>query len=144
MARNSPSIHSYGSGNGKTATVRMPQKVLPVFYQFLQGFSLKAIRAEVERFLKSVPNSKPWSIISDPQFKEANDALDAFPKSTRSEGKVGDVVHKKTITKEQVKMLFERQQLGPADANVPQSWSGLRGFISHSTLGKEERKASGR
>ena len=68
---------------------------------------LKAFRVAVERFLKSAPNSKPWSIISDPQFKEANDASDAFAKSIRREGKVGDVVHKNPITKEQIKMLFE-------------------------------------
>ena len=50
---------------------------------FFKVSSLKAIRTAVERFLKSVPNSKHWSIISDPQFKEANDALDAFAKSIR-------------------------------------------------------------
>ena len=74
---------------------------------FFKVSSLKAIRAVVERFLKSAPNSKPWSIISDHQFKEANDALDAFAKSIRREGKVGGVVHKNPITKEQIEMLFK-------------------------------------
>ena len=40
---------------------------------FFKVSSLKAIRAAVERFLKSAPNSKPRSIISDHQFKEANE-----------------------------------------------------------------------
>ena len=86
---------------------------------FFKVSSLKAIRAAVERFLKSAPNSNPRSIISDHQFKEANDALDALSKSIRREGKGGGVVHKNPITKEPNKMLFERQQLGPADAKCP-------------------------
>ena len=45
---------------------------------FFKVSSLKVIRAAVYRFLKSAPNNKPGSIISDPQFKQANDALDAF------------------------------------------------------------------
>ena len=70
---------------------------------FFKVSSLKAIRAAVERFLKSVPNSKPWSITSDPQFKEANDALDAFAKSIRKvEGKVVGVSHRNPVTKEQI------------------------------------------
>ena len=112
---------------------------LKKFYQFIRKkdssffkvSSLKAIRAAVERFLKSAPNRKPWSIISDHQFKEANDALDAFAKSIRREGKVGGVVQKNPITKEPTQ-------------NVPLSCSALRGFISPSTLGKEEEKTSGR
>lgn len=55
---------------------------------FFKVSSLKAIRAAVDRFLKSVPNNNPWSITSDPQFKQANDALDAFAKSIRREGKL--------------------------------------------------------
>ena len=86
---------------------------------FFKVSSLKAIRAAVERFPKSVSNSKLWSITSDHQFKEANNALDAFAKAIRREGKVGGVVHKNPIKKEQVEMLFERQQLGPADAKCP-------------------------
>ena len=102
-------------------------KCLKTFYlcirkkdgSFFKVSSLKAIRAAVERSLKSAPNSKPWSIISDPQFKEANDALGACAKSIRRERKVGGVVHKNPITKEQIEILFERQQLGPADAKCP-------------------------
>ena len=86
---------------------------------FFKVSSLKAIRAAVETFLKGARNSKPWFIISDLQFKEANDALDAFAKSIRREGKVGGGVHKNPITKEQIEMLFERQQVGPADAKCP-------------------------
>ena len=75
-----------------------------------------------ERLLRSPPHSKPFFIISDPAFIEANKVLDAFvserPKET---GKIAGVVHKKAISKEQVKKLFESGELGPADSlNPPQ------------------------
>lgn len=107
---------------------------------FFKVSSLKAIRAAVERFLKSAPNSKPWSIISDPQFKEANDALDAFAKSIRRGGKVGGVVHKNPITKEQIEMLFERQQLGPADAKCPSQLLRTSWFYITLYFGKRGRE----
>ena len=50
------------------------------------------------RFLHSKPSSSGRKIpqISDPQFREANDALDAVAKSIRREGKVGGVVLQKS------------------------------------------------
>ena len=107
---------------------------------FFKVSSLKAIRAAVERFLKSAPNRKPWSIISDPQLKEANDALDAFAKSIRREGKVGGVVHKNPITKEQIEMLFERQQLGPADAKCTSQLLRTSWFYITIYFGKRGRE----
>ena len=107
---------------------------------FFKISSLKAIRAAVDRFLKSAPNSKPWSIISEPQFKQANDALDAFAKSIRREGKVGGVVHKSPITKEQIEMLFERQQLGPADTKCPSQLLRTSWFYVTLYFGKRGRE----
>ena len=107
---------------------------------FLKVSSLKAIRAAVKGFLKGAPNSKPWSIISDPQFKEASDALDAFAKSIRREGKVGGVVHKTPKTKEQMEMLFERQQLGPADAKCPSQLLHTSWFYITLYFGKRGRE----
>ena len=94
----------------------------------------------VERFLKSAPNSKPWSIISDPQFKEANDALDAFAKSIRREEKVGGVIHQNPITKEEIEMLFERHQLGPADAKCPSQLLRTSWFYITLYFGKRGRE----
>ena len=107
---------------------------------FFKISSLKAIRAAVDRFLKSAPNSEPWSIISDPQFKQANDALDAFAKSIRREGKVGGVVHKSPITKEQIETLFERQQLGPADTKCPSQLLRTSWFYITLYFGKRGRE----
>ena len=113
---------------------------LPWGYFTRKVSSLKAIRVAVERFLKSAPDSKPWFIISDPQFKEANNALDAFVKSIRREGKVGGVVHKNPITKEQIEMLFERQQLGPADAKCPSQLLPTSWFYIPLYFGKKGRE----
>ena len=59
-------------------------------------------------------------LLFDPAFTEANKVLDAFvcerPKET---GKIAGVVHKKAISKEQMKKLFESGELGPADSLNP-------------------------
>lgn len=86
---------------------------------YFKASSMKSIRAAIERYLQGPPNNKPWSIISDPEFKQANVALDAFIKSLRRQGKIGGVVHKNPITKEQIEKLFEKQQLGPAASKCP-------------------------
>jgi hypothetical protein len=81
--------------------------------------TMKSIRAAVDRFLRSPPNNKPFSIIGDPAFTEANSVLDAFVKELRKTGKIAGLVHKKPITQEQIKMLFHNGELGPADSNDP-------------------------
>ena len=57
--------------------------------------------------------------LSDPAFNEANKVLDAFVKELRKTGKIAGVVHKKTISKEQMKKLFDSGELGPADSLNP-------------------------
>ena len=47
-----------------------------------------SIRAAIDRFLRSPPNNKPFSIISDAVFTEANKILDAFVKDLRKTGKI--------------------------------------------------------
>ena len=81
--------------------------------------STKSIRAAIDRFLRSPPHNKPFSIISEPAFTEANKVLDAFMKDLRKTEKIAGVVHKKAISKEQVKKLFESGKLGSADSLNP-------------------------
>ena len=50
--------------------------------------SMKSIRAAIDSFLRSPPNNKPLSIISDAVFTEANKVLDAFVKDLRKTGKI--------------------------------------------------------
>ena len=86
---------------------------------YYKSSSTKSIRAAIDRFLRPPPHNKPFSIISDPAFTEANKVLDAFVKDLRKTGKIAGVVHKKAMSKEQVKKLFESGELGPADSLNP-------------------------
>ncbi|CAH3045091.1 unnamed protein product, partial [Porites lobata] len=81
--------------------------------------SMKSIRAAIDRFLRSPPHCKQFSIIGDPAFTEANQVLDAFVKNLRKTGKIADVVHKKPITKQQIQRLYECGELGPANSTNP-------------------------
>ena len=58
----------------------------------------QAIRTAIDRFLRSPPNNKPFSIISDAVFTEANRILDAFVKDLRKTGKIAGIVHKKAVS----------------------------------------------
>ena len=103
--------------------------------------SMKSIRASIDRFLRSPPTNKPFSIISDAVFTEANKVLDAFVKDLRKTGKIAGVVHKKAVSKDQIQRLFESGELGPADSQNPVQ---LRhGFISPFSSDDEEEKISG-
>ena len=64
---------------------------------YYKSSSTKSIRAATDRFLCFPPHSKPFSIITDPAFTEANKVLDAFVKDMRKTGKIADVVHKRAI-----------------------------------------------
>ena len=55
----------------------------------------------------------------DPEFTQANKALDAFVKTLRKDGEIAGVVHKETLTREIVEKLFQSGQLGPADSKNP-------------------------
>ena len=79
---------------------------------------MKAIRAAIERFLKK-KCKKGFSIVGDPTFAEANAVLDAFVKDLRKSDKIAGTVHKKPISKEEIKQLFRAGELGPADTLDP-------------------------
>ena len=65
---------------------------------YYKASSLGSIRAGLDRFLQSPEVKKPYSIISDPEFLQANKALDAFVKTLRKDGDIAGVVHKDTLT----------------------------------------------
>ena len=86
---------------------------------YYKNTSMKSIRAAIDRFLRSPPHNKPFSIISDAVFTGANKVLDAFVKDLRRKGKVAGIVHKKAVSKDQIQRLFESGELGPADSQNP-------------------------
>ena len=87
--------------------------------QFYKSSSLKSIRGAIDRYLRSPPRCKQFSIIADPCFTEANKVLDAFVKDLRRSGKISGVIHKKAISKGQIEKFFQSGELGPADTKDP-------------------------
>ena len=87
--------------------------------QFYKSSSLKSIRAAIDRYLRSPPRCKQFSIIADAAFTEANKILDAFVKDLRKSGRISGIVHKKAISKQQIQKLFESGELGPANTKDP-------------------------
>ena len=55
--------------------------------------SIMALRAAIDRFLR-VERNKPFSIVENSAFSEANLVLDSFVKYLRKTGKIGGIVHK--------------------------------------------------
>ena len=76
------------------------------------------IREAIDRFLR-VEHNKPFSIVGNPVFSEANLVLDFFVKDLCNTGKIGGIVHKKSITEDQLQRLFETGELGQADSSDP-------------------------
>ena len=65
---------------------------------YYKATTLRSIRAGLDRYLQSAELKKPFSIITDPEFVQANKALDAFLKTLRKDGEIAGVVHKETLT----------------------------------------------
>ena len=63
------------------------------------------IRAAIDRFLRA-EHKKPFSVVGNPAFSEANLVLDSFVKDLRKTGKIGRIVHKKSIDEDQLQHLF--------------------------------------
>ena len=87
--------------------------------QFYKSSSLKSIRAAIDRYLRSPPGCKQFSITADAAFTEANKILDAFVKDLRMSGRISGIVHKKAICKQQIQNFFKSGELGPADTKDP-------------------------
>jgi len=109
------------------------------FKCFYTSFT-KSIRAAIDRFLRSPPHNKPFSIISDPAFTEANKVLDTFVKDLWKTGKIAGVVHKKAISKEQLKKLYDSGELGPADSLNPAQLQTMAWFYLGLLFGRRGRE----
>ena len=62
--------------------------------------SLTAIRAAIDRHLRSPPLSKPFSIVADSQFREANKTRSNFLKNLSKNGEISGTKHKGAVTRE--------------------------------------------
>ena len=83
-------------------------KCLPKFYisvrksdeNYYKKTTLMAIRAALERHLKSPPHNKRFSICDNNLFNEANKTLDSYLKHLFSTGKITRAIHKMPLTME--------------------------------------------
>ena len=81
--------------------------------------SLLSIRAALDRYLRSPPINKKFSICDTIQFNEANKALNSYLKHLASTGKIAGTVHKNPLTAEVVQKLFEAGELACAETKIP-------------------------
>ena len=107
---------------------------------YYKATSLRSIRAGLDRYLQSTELKKPFSITADPEFTQANKALDAFVKTLRKDGEIAGVVHKETLTREIVEKLFQSGQLGPADSKNPSQLQNTVWFYISLYFGKRGRE----
>ena len=68
---------------------------------------IMVIRAAIDRFLR-VKHNKQFTIVGNHVFNEANLVTDSFPKGLRKTGKIGGIVHNKSITQDQCS-IFSKQ-----------------------------------
>ena len=69
---------------------------------YYNGKSLTSMGATIDRHLRSPPISKPFFIITDSQFMEANKGLSNFLKNLSKNGEISGTKHKGEVTREVV------------------------------------------
>ena len=80
---------------------------------------LTSIRAAIDRHLRNEPNNKPFSIIRDNEFTEANKALNSLMKSLSKSGEICSTVYKPALIVEAVAKLYEVGELVDASSFDP-------------------------
>ena len=103
--------------------------------------SLTAIRAAIDRHLRSSPISKPFSmIIGSPEFQESNQTLNCFVKTLSKKGEIAPTVHKRPLTKEIVESLYEAGELVDVNTLQPQQLQQTAWFVISLFLGQRGRE----
>ena len=114
---------------------------------------LTSIRAAIDRHLRNKPNNKPFSIIGDSEFTEANKALNSLLKSLSKSGEICSTVHKPALIVEAVAKLYEVGELVDASSFDPKElqqttwifialYFGQRGRENQQQLTKSSLKLS--
>ena len=102
--------------------------------------SLTAIRAAIDSHLRSPPLSKPFSIVADSQFKEANKTLSNFLKNLSKNGEISGTKHKGAVTREVVQKLYEKNELVGVNSLHPLKLMQTVWFYVTLFLGKRGRE----
>ena len=102
--------------------------------------TLTSIRAAIDRHLRSEPNNKPFSIIGDSEFTEANKALNSLLKSLSKSGEICSTVHKPALTEEAVAKLYEAGELVDASSLDPRKLQQTAWFFITLYFGRRGRE----
>jgi len=81
--------------------------------------SLLSIRAALDRYLRSPPSNKKFSICDGIQFNEANKALKSYLKHLASTSKIAGTIHKNPLTAEIIQKVLEVEELTSAETKNP-------------------------
>ena len=131
--------------NNKRNLSHLLRKCLQKFYlsarrrdgTFYNKKSLTAIRAALDRHLRSPPLNKPFSIIGDPLFTEANKSLSNYLKTLSKRADIARTAHKQALTKEVVEKLYDEGELVELE-----NYNKLHGSLSVFSSAKEAGKTS--
>lgn len=107
---------------------------------FYNKKSLTAIRAALDRHLRSPPLNKPFSIIGDPLFTEANKTLSNYLKTLSKRGGIAPTAHKQALTKQVVEKLYGEGELVEFDTLNPGKLQQTAWFFTSLFLGKRGRE----
>ena len=107
---------------------------------FYNKKSLTAILAALDRHLRSLSFSKPFSLVGDSQFNDANTFLRNFLKTLSKSGQIAPTKHKQPLTKEVVAKLYEEGELVDTDSLQPNKVQQISWFFISLFLGRRGRE----
>ena len=107
---------------------------------FYNKKSLTAIRATLDRHLRSPPFSKPFSIAGNSQFNDGNTSLSNFLKTLSKSGQIAPTMQKQPLTKEVVAKLYEEGELVDIDSLQPNKVQQTARFFVSLFLGERGRE----
>jgi len=107
---------------------------------FYNKKSLTAIRAALDRHLRGPPLNKPFSIIGDPLFNEANKTLSNYLKTLSKRGDIAPTAYKQALTKEVIEKLYDEEELTEFDTLNPAKLQQTAWFFISLFLGKRGRE----
>lgn len=102
--------------------------------------SLLSIRSAIDRYLRSPPFNKKFSICDGIQFNDANKALNSYLKHLASTGKIAGTIHKNPLTAEIIQKLFEAGELASAETRNPRALLQTTWFYVSLYFGKRGRE----
>ena len=101
---------------------------------------LTSIRAAIDRHLRNEPNNKPFSIIGNSEFTEANKALNSLLKSLSKSGEICSTVYNPALIVEAVAKLYEVGELVDASSFDPKELQQTTWFFITLYFGRRGRE----